>query len=46
MKEKLVVICLKMALMFEVFAEFIAFPEVESKEYKVSWFSFKGDYNW
>lgn len=46
MKEKLVVICLKMALMFEVVAEFIAFPETEGKEYKVSWFGFKGDYNW
>lgn len=46
MKEKLVVICLKMALMFEVVAEFIAFPEAEGKEYKVSWFGFKGDYNW
>lgn len=35
-----------MALMFEVIAEFIAYPEVGGKEYKVSWFGFKGDYNW
>lgn len=32
--------------MFEVIAEFMAFPEVDGKEYKVSWFGFKGYYNW
>lgn len=46
MKEKLIVIFLKMALMFETIAEFIAFPEVDGKEYKVSWLGFEGEYNW
>lgn len=46
MKEKLVIMCLKLSVAFEVIAEFIAYPDCEDKNYKVSWFGFKGDFNW
>lgn len=46
MKEKLITICLKLALAFEMLAEFIAYPEIDGKEYEVSFLGHSGTYNW
>lgn len=42
MKEKLVIMCLKVSIAFEVIAEFIAYPDNKDKEHKVSWLGFHG----
>lgn len=46
MKEKIVILCLKLSLGFQIMAKYVAYPDCEDKNYKVSWFGFKGDFNW
>ena len=46
MKEKLVVMCLKLSVAFEVIAEFIAYPDNRDKERKVSCFGFESEFWW
>lgn len=46
MKEKLVVMCLKLSVAFEVIAEFIAYPDNKDKEHKVSCFGFESEFWW
>lgn len=46
MKEKIVILCLKLSLGFQIMAQYAAYPDCEDKNYKVSWFGFKGDFNW
>lgn len=46
MKEKLVIICFKVSIEFEVIAEFIEYPDNKDKEHKVSCFGFESEFWW